>query len=69
MIETISEKLAKLPKDEKIPLMFDECMKIMFANPDRLEPLTLLLSRILEIKYEDLVGHIIIETPFFKIRF
>ena len=66
MTETVSEKLAKLPKGEKIQLMFDECMKIMFANPDRLEPLTLLLSRILEIKYEDLVGHIIIETPFFQ---
>ena len=58
MIKTISDK--------KIPLMFDECMKIMFANPSRLEPLTLLLSRILEIKYEDLVGHILIETPFFQ---
>ena len=66
MTETISEKLDKLPKGEKIPLMFDECMKIMFANPDRLEPLTLLLSRILEIKYEDLIGHIWIETPFFQ---
>lgn len=38
--------------------MFDGCMKIMFGNNERLEPLTLLLSRILEIPYENLEGRI-----------
>ena len=54
----IKEKVFKLKKGEKIPLMFDGCMKIMFGNNDRLEPLTLLLSRILEVPYEDLDGRI-----------
>lgn len=44
--------------------MYDECIKIMFANPNKLEPLTLLLSRILEVRYEDLEGRITLETPF-----
>ena len=48
----------KLKKGEKIPLMYDECAKIMFANPNRIGPLTLLLSRILEVRYEDLEGRI-----------
>ena len=54
----IKEKIYELKKGEKIPLMFDGCMKIMFGNNERLEPLTLLLSRILEIPYEDLEGRI-----------
>ena len=54
----IKTKVLKLKKGEKIPLMFDGCMKIMFGNNDRLEPLTLLLSRILEIPYEKLEGRI-----------
>ena len=30
----------------------------MFANPNRLEPLTLLLSKVLEVRYEDIEGKI-----------
>ena len=38
--------------------MYYACMKIMFGNNDRLELLTLLLSCILEVRYEVLEGHI-----------
>lgn len=38
--------------------MYDECMKIMFLNPEHLEPITLLLSKILEVKYEDIEGKV-----------
>ena len=30
----------------------------MFANPDHLEILTLLLSRILKVEYKDIVGRV-----------
>ena len=44
----------KLKKGEKIPLCYDECAKIMFADPEHLEPLILLLSNILQVKYEEI---------------
>lgn len=53
-----------LKKGEKIPLTFDEAAKIMFASSEHPEPLTLLLSRVLEEKYEDLEGRIEIIDPY-----
>ena len=50
----IAEKIKVLKEGEKIPLCYDECFKIMFENPKRLEPLTLLLSKILDVEYEAL---------------
>ena len=41
---------------EIIPLIFDECFKIMFANQAHLETLTFLISKILGMKYEKLKG-------------
>ena len=58
MIENMLAKKRNLKKGEKIPLMYDECYKIMFANEEKLEPLTVLLSRILQVKYEDIEGRI-----------
>ena len=43
---------------EMVPLCFDECFKIMFANPKHIEPLTYLLSNILEVSYQELEGKI-----------
>ena len=58
MNKTITRKIRELKKGEKVPLMFDEAAKIMFANPERLEPLTLLLSNILQVDYKLLDGNI-----------
>ena len=55
---TLQKRKLKLKKGEKIPLCYDECFKIMFANPNRMEPLTLLLSKILKVEYEELEGKI-----------
>ncbi len=57
-MSTISEKVSMLPHGKKIPLKFDPAFKIMFANPDHIELLTLLLSRVLKIDYQDLEGRI-----------
>ena len=46
---------------EIIPLIFDECFKIMFANQAHLETLTFLISKILGMKYEKLKGNIRLE--------
>ena len=58
MTTNTTKNYNELKEGEKVPLMYDECMKIMFGNNDRLEPLTLLLSCVLEVRYENLVGHI-----------
>ena len=58
MKQSMLEKKRKLKPGEKIPLMYDECYKIMFCDEERLEPLTILLSRILQVRYEDLEGRI-----------
>ena len=54
----LNDKKKYLKKGEKIRLCYDECFKIMFANPERLEPLTLLLSKVLEVSYSDIEGKI-----------
>ena len=58
MSKTAVKRKIKLKPGEKVPLCFDECFKIMFANPNRLEPLTLLLSKILNVEYDELEGKI-----------
>ena len=52
------KKRRKIEKGEMVPLTYDEATKIMFSNPDRLEPLALLLSRFFEERYEDILGRI-----------
>ena len=58
MSKTAVKRKIKLKPGEKVPLCFDECFKIMFANPNRLEPLTLLLYKILNVEYDELEGKI-----------
>ena len=58
MKQTMLNKKRNLKPGEIIPLIFDEAFKIMFANPEHLEILTILLSRVLKIEYKDLEGNI-----------
>ena len=58
MKQNILTKKRNLQDGEIIPLYFDEAFKIMFANPNHLEILTLLLSRILKVEYKDIVGRV-----------
>ena len=58
MKQNMLEKIRKLKPGEIVPLHYDEAFKIVFANPDHLEILTVLLSRILKIEYKDIVGRI-----------
>ncbi|MBQ8892482.1 MAG: PD-(D/E)XK nuclease family transposase [Bacilli bacterium] len=48
----------ELKPGEKVPLCFDECAKIMFANPKHMEPLILLLSKVLRVEYDELVDKV-----------
>ncbi|MBQ8891893.1 MAG: PD-(D/E)XK nuclease family transposase [Bacilli bacterium] len=48
----------RLKPGEKVPLCFDECFKIMFGNEKHLEPLTFLISNILEVGYNEIEGKI-----------
>lgn len=52
------KKIYELKKGEKIPLMYDECARIMFSNPNRMEPITLLVSKILNVDYQKIEGKI-----------
>lgn len=52
------KKIYELKKGEKIPLMYDECARIMFSNPNRMEPITLLVSKILNVDYSKIEGKI-----------
>ncbi len=58
MNKTITKRKNELKEGEMVPLCYDECAKIMFGNPEKLEPLTLLLSKTLGIDYKDLEGRI-----------
>ena len=58
MKQAMLNKKRNLKPGEMVELIFDEAFKIMFANPDHLEILTILLSRILKIEYKDLLGNI-----------
>ena len=48
----ILEKKEKLKEGEIVPIHFDSAFKIMYANDEHLEVLTVLLSKVLEIDYE-----------------
>ena len=56
MEKQMLKKKRNLKDGDIIPLYFDEAFKIMFANPNHLEILTLLLSRILKVEYKEIVG-------------
>ena len=56
-------KKRNLQEGELIPLYFDEAFKIMFGNPEHLEVLTVLLSRILKVEYRDIEGRIELSPP------
>ena len=58
MMTKMLEKRKKLKDGEMVPLYFDEAFKIMYASADHLETLTILLSRVLKIEYQDLLGNI-----------
>ena len=56
-------KRTKLAPGEKIPLSFDEAARIMFTNPNRMEPLNFLVSLVLDIPYSDVDGNITLLPP------
>ncbi len=56
-------KKKKLGPGEKIPLSFDEAARIMFTNPNRMEPLNFLVSLILGIPYKEVEGNIELVNP------
>ena len=58
MTSHVVKRKRRLKSGEKVPLMYDECIKIMFANPNHLEPLILLLSKVLRVDYEELVDKV-----------
>lgn len=58
MNKSLLKKKELLKPGEKIRLCYDECFKIMFGNPKQMEPLTFLLSEILELPYEEIEGRI-----------
>ena len=60
----MTNKVKQLDDGKIVPLIYDEAFKIMFANPERLEPLALLLSRVLNERYEDLKNRIQIVDPY-----
>ena len=58
MTTNLLVKKKLLRPGEKIRLCYDECFKMMFANTEHLEPLTLLLSKILNVDYDIIDGKI-----------
>ena len=56
-------KKYKLGPGEKIPLSFDEAARIMFTNPNRMEPLNFLVSLVLGIPYKEVEGNIDLVNP------
>ena len=58
MKQNMLNKKRNLKPGEMIELCYDEAFKIMFANTEHLEILTVLLSRILKIEYKDLEGKV-----------
>ena len=52
------EKKNKLQEGEMVELCFDEAFRIMYANDEHLEVLTMLLSKILNVDYSLLEGNI-----------
>ena len=54
MKQKMLSKKRKLKEGEIIKLSYDEAFKIMFGNPENIELPTMLLSKILKVKYEDI---------------
>ena len=54
----VLEKKNRLKEGEIIQLCYDEAFKIMFANSEHIEILTMLLSKIFKVDYEDLEGKV-----------
>jgi len=57
-MKTMLEKKRKLKEGEIVSLYFDQAFKLMYGNSNHIEILTVLLSKILEIDYDDLEGKI-----------
>ena len=58
MKQNMLTKKRKLKEGEIIKLKYDEAFKMMYANPEHIEILTALISKILKVKYEDIEGRI-----------
>ena len=59
----MKEKRNELRPGEMIPLSFDEAARIMFSNPNRMEPITLLVSKILAVDYDKIEGNVELVLP------
>ena len=57
-VNRILDRKNNLKEGEIIPLHFDKAFKLMYANQEHLETLTVLLSKILKIDYNLLEGNI-----------
>ena len=57
-MEKLLDKKKKLKEGEMIQLCFDEAFKIMFGNSEHIEILTMLLSKIFKVPYEELEGKV-----------
>lgn len=58
MKQNMLNKKRNLKPGEIISLCYDQAFKIMYGDSNHLEILTMLLSKILEVDYDDLVGKI-----------
>ena len=58
MKQNMLKKKRNLGPGEIVKLCYDQAFKIMYGNAYHLEILTMLLSKILEVDYNDLVGNI-----------
>ena len=58
MKQSMLNKKRNLKPGEIIKLAYDQAFKIMYGSSDHIEILTMLLSKILEVDYNDLVGKI-----------
>jgi len=60
MKQNMIDKKRSLAPGEIVPVYFDQAFKIMYGNQEHLEIITMLLSKILEIDYDDLEGKVTI---------
>ena len=58
MKQNMIDKKRSLAPGEIVKLCFDQAFKLMYANSEHLEIITMLLSKILEIDYDDLEGKV-----------
>ena len=57
-MDKILDKKNKLKEGEIIPLHYDKAFKIMYANQEHIEVLTMLLSKLLKVDYKRLEGNV-----------